>query len=391
MNPKTFCIVPWAQTRIAPNGDLLPCCKIDFRQFPVTNISRINSFDEWWNGNNMKSLRQDLNSGVKSQFCQSCWKDEAAGKSSLRQEYNKQFAKHTDLKSIQDHNNGYNPSLPIVLDLNLSNICNFKCVMCTPYSSSRIGAELKQHHDKFKDLPFVRDITGSYDPDWPEKELFQNLLTDAAPNVKSLELKGGEPLLIKNLISVIKSIPNKEQSTIAITTNGSVEIDNDFLEELSKFKALWFFVSVDGIGKLGEYIRYGSHWEQVDGTIKKISQLKNCTFRLSVVLQFSSPATFPDIFEYAKSNSYDIELLMCRRPGYVTINTVLPKEMKKFQDWAKLQLEENPNIGYIKSLNGLLNEYSFDAELNSQCQQYISTINSIRKNYCQAIEDLISQ
>jgi hypothetical protein len=390
MDPKTFCIVPWAHTRIWPNGNLSPCCKIDLK-FPTKNISTIDSFDQWWNGDDLRNLRQDLNSGIKNTNCQACWNDEQAGRPSLRQEYNQQFAKHTDLKSIQNHRDGYNHGLPIALDLNLSNICNFKCVMCTPYSSSRIASEQRQHQDKFKVLSFINNDIESYDVNWPEQDLFQNLMTEIAPNIRSMELKGGEPLLVKNIIDIIKSIPNKKESVIALTTNGSVEIDDEFLAELAKFKTIWFFVSVDGIGELGEYIRYGSCWSQVDTTIKRVSQLKNCIFRLSVVLQFSSPATFPGIFEYAKINDYDVELVPCRSPRHTTIDCVLPEKMKIFQNWASQQVLENPNISYIKSLSGLLSQYSFNPELNNRCQQYISTINSIRKNHCQPVQDLIRQ
>lgn len=388
MDPKTFCIIPWAHARIWPNGDFSPCCKIDLK-FPKKNISKIESFDQWWNGDDLRGLRKDLNSGVKNPHCDACWKDEHAGRPSLRQEYNQQFSKHTNLQSIRNHSDGYNHSLPIALDLNLSNICNFKCVMCTPHSSSRIAAEQKQHRDKFKILSLTNNDLESYDVDWPEQELFQNLMAEISPGIRSMELKGGEPLLVKNIIEIIKSIPNKKESVIALTTNGSVPIDDDFLRELEKFKTIWFFVSVDGIGELGEYIRYGSCWEQVDATIKRVSQLKNCIFRLSVVLQFSSPATFPEIFEYAKQNNYDLELIPCRSPRHVTIDCVLPEKMKIFQDWAAQKVLENPNIGVIKSLSGLLDQYKFNPELNDRCQQYISTINSIRNNHCQSVQDLI--
>lgn len=390
MNPKTFCVVPWAHTRIWPNGNLSPCCKID-RKFPTQNISSIDSFDQWWNGSDLRLLRQDLNSGVQNQHCHACWSDEQAGHPSLRNEYNRQFAKHTDLKSIQNHCGGYNSALPIALDLNLSNICNFKCVMCTPYSSSRIDAEQKQHQHKFKLLTFINNGLESYDVAWPEKDLFQNLMIKVSPNIKSIELKGGEPLLIKNIIDIIKSIPNKEESVIALTTNGSVEIKDEFIQELAKFKTIWFFVSVDGIGELGEYIRHGSKWSQVDATIQKVSQLKNCIFRLSVVLQFSSPATFPGIFEYAQNNGYDVELIRAHSPKYITIDAVLPDQMMLFNQWTKDQMVKHPNIAFIKSLKGMLDQYAFDCKLNLQCQQYISTLESIRNNHCQQIQDLITQ
>jgi hypothetical protein len=108
-----------------------------------------------------------------------------------------------------------------------------------------------------------------------------------------------------------------------------------------------------------------------------------------VVLQFSSAATFPDIFEYAKNNNHDIELIPCRSPRYVTINAVLPEKMLEFQHWAQQQSRQYPEIDYLKSLAGLLDQYQFDPELNHNCKQYLATIDSIRQNHYQPVQDLI--
>ena len=245
MDSKTFCIVPWAHARIDPDGTLIPCCKIA-RNFPTQNINAIEDFEhDWWNAEPLQQLRQDLAQGVKTKHCDTCWKDEAAGKSSLRQEYNKRLSKHTDLGAIAKSTTYIADRLPIGLDLNLGNICNFKCVMCGPGLSSRIQTERKQHDSEFKELAFLQPMP-AFDFSWPDKESFQTLFKNIMPGVRILELKGGEPLLIKDLISTIKSVEDKKNSVIAITTNGSVEFDDDFVEQLSQFQRIWLNVSVDG-------------------------------------------------------------------------------------------------------------------------------------------------
>ena len=146
--------MPWAHTRINPHGGLIPCCKIS-STFPTQNINNIEDFDrDWWNNQHMRQLRQDLAQGVKTKYCDTCWSDEAAGKSSLRQEYNKRLGKHTDLRAISKSVTYVNDCMPIGLDLNLGNICNFKCMMCLPISSSKIQTERKQNDSKFKELKF---------------------------------------------------------------------------------------------------------------------------------------------------------------------------------------------------------------------------------------------
>ena len=108
---------------------MTPCCKIN-SDFSNQNINTLENFDDWWNNDRMRDLRKDLGSGIKNQNCAVCWADEAAGKSSLRQEYNKRLGKHTNLKKITKSTTYINEQSPIALELDMGNICNFKCMMC---------------------------------------------------------------------------------------------------------------------------------------------------------------------------------------------------------------------------------------------------------------------
>ena len=387
MAPKTFCIIPWTHARISTNGALDPCCKIS-TAFPKQNINTVNDFDQdWWNGQPMQQLRQDLAQGVKTKYCDTCWNDEAAGKSSLRQEYNKRLSKHTDLRAIAASKTYISDHMPIGLDIDMGNICNFKCMMCTPRNSSRIQTEKKQHSSKFKELSFL-PIDPEFNFDWPDQAQFQTLFKSIAPNLKILQLKGGEPLLIKDVMSTIKLVEDKKNTVLSITTNGSVKFDDDFVDQLTQFQRIWLCVSVDGIEEHGEYVRYGSHWPTTHNTISKLSKLSNCTFRLSTVLQFYSALTFPRIADYAIDNNLDMEILFCYTPNFLSIHSILPRHHEMFLQFINEKTQQHPDILWLKTVQGYLNSYVFDPVLHEQCQQYTATLNSIRHNQSADIQEL---
>jgi hypothetical protein len=123
---------------------------------------------------------------------------------------------------------------------------------------------------------------------------------------------------------------NKKVSTVAMTTNGSVKFNDDFVEQLKQFQKIWLCVSVDGILEHGEYVRHGSQWPTVHNTIVKLSKLENCNFQLSTVLQFYSSLTFPRIVDYAIANDLDINLLFCDTPDFLSIHSMLPGHHAKF-------------------------------------------------------------
>lgn len=326
----------------------------------------------------MQQLRQDLNSGQRVSHCDTCWRDEAAGKSSLRQEYNKRLAPHTDLRAIYHNTTGITDQLPRAFDLNLGNLCNFKCVMCTPEYSSRIAAERKQHAQSFVGLDF--QPVAQVDLDWYQSPQFRDMFAQAITNVRILELKGGEPLLIDDVVRTIENVENKQQCVISINTNGSVPLTDEFVNLLSEFQRIWLNVSVDGILGHGEYVRYGSDWPTVHACIQRGSQLANCTFRLVTVLQFYSSLTLPYIVDYAIKHDLDVEVLNCRHPSFLRISAMLPHHHARLLGQIIQRCEQYPDLTWLHIMRGYLEAYSFDAVAHDQCAHYTQTIDSIRQN-----------
>jgi radical SAM protein with 4Fe4S-binding SPASM domain len=387
MNAKTFCIIPWSHACINPDGGLVPCSRIS-TDFPTKNIDTVEDFSkDWWNNESMQQLRNDQAQGIKTKYCDLCWKDEAAGKPSLRQEYNKRLAKHTNLRMITKSSTYIADDLPIALDLNLSNICNYKCLMCGPMFSSEVQTERNQNQVKFKSLDFLLPPV-NYNSNWPNEEKFQSFFYTVMPTLRKLELKGGEPLLIKNVLNTIESIQDKKNCILSITTNGSVELDDDFVEQLEQFERIWMFVSVDGVGEHGEYVRYGSSWPTVDKTISRLSKLKNCNFSLATVLQFYSSLTFPSVVDYAIEHNLDIQIQNCTRPNFLNINSMLPTNFAIFSDYINQKTQQHPEAQYLKVVQGFLKSYVFEPELHEQCRQFTSVMDDIRHNRLDAVQEL---
>ena len=97
--------------------------------------------------------------------------------------------------------------------------------------------------------------------------IYSNLHT-----VEHIYLAGGEPLLIKENLTLLNHIYTvKPDITIRINTNLSI-INNPIYSILKKFKNVHWTVSVDGIGEEFEYVRYGGSWTQFVTNLQQLKQ-----------------------------------------------------------------------------------------------------------------------
>lgn len=250
-----YCPLPWTSLyhQVGSNS---PCHCIRH----LTHTSPM----EYVKSDERKQLKQQF---VNNQFptnCQNCTFRESMNLKSTRKE------------AIQVYNERYNFSkfsvdddIDLVrLELRFSNLCNFKCRMCEPYSSSEIAKELiKYDNFVFKENP-GESILRSEDRDIQE-------LKQLAHQIKSLCLTGGEPFIIKEYYDFLDYLIENELNKnieIEIFTNCSV-YNPIMIEKLLKFKSVRFVVSVDGVGKTAEYIRHGTNWQTVKENILRFAKL----------------------------------------------------------------------------------------------------------------------
>ena len=137
-NKNTFCVAPYRSIYLSSTGQLSPCC------YTQTNYN-FDKIEDYYQSTSLNNLRKNLSNGVKDIQCKKCWITEDNGGDSLRLILNRTLGKditqavnNLDTKNIKS------------FDLQLGNLCNLKCVMCSPKWSSQILAEININQEMKK-------------------------------------------------------------------------------------------------------------------------------------------------------------------------------------------------------------------------------------------------
>ena len=206
----------------------MPCCLL-------RDFNAVEDTDE---------LLDDHRNNRKSKFCESCWKTEDHGIKSKRQAYNELH--NTDLALTEQAIS--TAVIPV------GNVCNLYCVTCNPTVST---SWLKKYQN--------------INPN----ELFKGtVITDIKisdvqdiDKLKHVEFIGGETLKSASLWEYLATMDKKK--SFSLQTNGTVELTNQQIELIKSFENFNICFSLDGYGKIFEYMRQPAKWDKVYENIKK--------------------------------------------------------------------------------------------------------------------------
>jgi organic radical activating enzyme len=226
---QKFCVYPFVHYHVNTNKQRYICCK---SQIPVTE-------------DRLKDIRSLMLNNDSVTECDPCYKLEEQKLISYRQQAIKDYIPitHKVTDAIDDHINGKIPT-PVDYDFRYSNLCNLECQMCGPDYSSAIAIK------KNLDIKFLKS----------EPQI------DINSEAVRIYLAGGEPFLIKSFSSLLHRVTNKN-CEIVINTNATI-LTEHLMSELDQFSNVSFIVSIDGYGKLNEYIRKNSIWESIENNIQ---------------------------------------------------------------------------------------------------------------------------
>ena len=282
---SNICHLPWTSLETRPDGRYKPCC-LYREELKDSSGKKYNttehSISEVMNSDAMENLRKQFLNGEKPVSCSSCWKEEAVGKTSKRQHM---WLKAGTYGEVQIKNNIIEPRF---IDLKLGNICNLKCRICSPQSSSQWT------NDMIKLDPNRKDYWKKFNRDglWPRQpNKFYEDLEKHIHSIRFFEITGGEPLMIKEQFSVLRKcveagVANKIE--IHYNTNGTQYPEEAVKDIWPHFKRVEIAFSIDDIEKRFEYQRHPAVWSEVDANIKKFmnSGLKNLSTQICTTLNF---------------------------------------------------------------------------------------------------------
>jgi len=254
---NNFCPAPW-MSLFYQIDQASVCC--------ASNDKLKMSPEEFRNSDYLRELKKQFLAKEKPAGCNGCWQREDQKLISIRNHYLDRFPKYN--YNFFDSNT----QLPVEhMELRASNLCNFQCRMCYPENSVEIAREVEktpslQKH--FKSYPSsVMEID---DANW--RQIF-----DISLDTSNLFLTGGEPLLIKHYYDLLDHLianDRCEHTALNIYTNCSV-FNPKFVDRIIKFKNVRLSLSIDAVGKVAEYQRYGTIWNTVKNNAIKFSQLSN--------------------------------------------------------------------------------------------------------------------
>lgn len=347
LNDKTFCILPFVGASVRTNGDITLCCH---SQETVEHNIKTSTINQWWQSDFVHDVRQRMLAGETLDICQKCYTDEANNFSSLRTERNSEYKivqiKHAD-KLIKHL--GYDQlDEPVDVEIQLTNLCNLKCIMCNETESSAILTENRQLNIA---------IHNQLEYEWTEQAIEHVKRLFVTDSNKLINLRGGEPLVVPQIREILASAGASAQHiSLHITTNAT-RFDAEWFDVLNQFKEVRIMVSVDAVGALGEYIRYGSKWDTVQKNIQAMRQLKNVNLVANVTVQNLNLLGLADLTKWSQECKIHLLFKFLTDPEFLAID-VLPAELI---DLAKFRLEvvkQTANLKLVPDLEGLISRLS---------------------------------
>ena len=344
-----YCPLPWVHLHISTIGEVLPCCISEWGQAPLGNINN-NSFDEIWNGEEMRQFRLKMLNDKPDARCKVCYEKEKTGNWSLR--YAEIRKRHHDAKTyiLNTEEDGSSlDSKPIYWDIRFSNICNMRCRMCGHFSSSRWFADAKA----------IREQYGNYNYSVSEPHTNQAIihgvedstalldrLDEYIPYVKEFYFAGGEPLIMEEHYRILKRLDELELYNVYIRYNTNFMQmhykDLDVIEMWKKFKNVHVAASIDASGARAELIRKDTVWATIERNVERLAKdAPNVHFEVSPTLQILNILTISDLHrEWVEKGYMKPELMFFNilvNPPYYNLKA-LPMELK---EQAKEKLEQH--------------------------------------------------
>lgn len=179
----------------------------------------------------------------------------------------------------------------------LDNICNSACQSCNQNLSTKIGSLIS------KNYPLIDNSIA-----------FWKLPLD---RVVHLDINGGEPSASKNYRNILKNIPSSVQS-VRINTNCSMIIPE--IQQLVEHGILvTVTVSLDGIGRVHDYVRWPIKWENVERNLDTYKNMGLHELNTWTTVSALNIGDLKNIFTYTKNHEIDHSWALLEQPSVLSV------------------------------------------------------------------------
>lgn len=349
--PKTFCLAPKSSLLMKTSGQLGPCCRFT-SPYSIKDMSIREYFNNDWN----KEFYNDMLVGKETQGCQECYISEEKFGHSMRIDINRlfDFTNANDIKKWQDK------TYPSKIELQISNLCNLKCLTCSPLDSSSFLTEdkalgISDHDAKNYSLT-----------DQQLETIFEEISKE---QIQILDLRGGESLMVPKIKKLLGQLPIASQIELNIQTNGTI-FDQEWKNILTKFLRVRVMLSIDAFDSDNLYIRFPADWASILKTINNFRTMSNLSFYINCTVSNLNLPVITKLLDWIKKENIEFVFFFLTSPSYYEMTNLPPaildhaiEEIKKYRNSKN---SENINqqldslINYLDNSQNKFNSIQWD-------------------------------
>jgi MoaA/NifB/PqqE/SkfB family radical SAM enzyme len=366
---KNLCILPWIHRFTNEQGYHQVCCTaigdnlLRDAHGSALHVSDNLTDGELLNSPDLKAIRVAMLNNEWPATCERCRRTEEAGSTSFRQHVNTQFGHWTEgalSQTAQDGTIG-EPHVRYA-DIRLGNACNLTCRMCGPWAS-RLWAD---HHNQLQPARYqlpIAHLESLRTNNWVKRQPVQWLIEQCLPSVDALHFAGGEPLIIPEMLEALETcVRAGRASQIDLSYNTNITVIPEQVTRLwPQFRSVSLICSVDGFGKVNEYIRRPSKWSDIDRNLQRLDRhfdewrLRFVGFNTTV--QVYNVLQLGELFEYLASGFRNVasvpQLMALYHPSYLSIRN-LPARAKAIARERLLAARAEAELRVSEKLQPLL-------------------------------------
>lgn len=332
---KTICVIPWLHLNIIPSGKVIHCCMTSDMSHTLGDLA-VDSLEEIWNSDNMRAIRREMLEGGKPRVCSKCYEREESSGGSHRLLYNRKFfAKLFEIPKITD-GTGHVDKIDLKYwDFRFSNLCNYKCRVCGPESSSAWVPDAKKlgrlSEREARKILRVESVGKVSNLEFVKKYLHQ---------AERIYFAGGEPLLMDEHWEILDMLDAQQKYEVEISYNTNLSTLSHNGKHAADYWRKWgrkisVCPSIDEIGERAELIRAGTAWKNLEANLKILTGLgvriwPNITvsafnvFRLPEILDRLIDL---GVIRQEKEHFKNFTLNLVEQPVYYHVS-VLPQDMR---------------------------------------------------------------
>jgi organic radical activating enzyme len=358
---STFCPAKWQEISFNPSANYLNACTKSLEHNPDT----------------LEQQRKNLLTGIKDPSCDYCWKTEAKGETSLRQEKLQVWDGSFSIRN---------------LEVNVSNLCNLHCSYCGPRYSTQWENDINKN-GLYNILYDKNRLT----VDNANHIIDEDAILEFINKVKSqgaITILGGEPLINPAVISLVDKMEVQDliinvPTNLCYKNNGVVER----LAELAETNEVWIKPTMDTVNEnVKTYIRHGFNQDLFRKNLFWI--LDNTKINIEF-LTLVTPHTIWDIQEtndfildivtmYPNRTKWNLEY--CYAPLSQSFDILTDIEINAAEEKLKLLMNSELTIGHIEVVMGAIKASKYNYLARQDQQHFFKQYN--KRNNIETPEEL---